>query len=220
MKNLLQLGPATDLRLVLNKEHWLAVADEIRRGRCHVRKQLQLYMPHGTISDATEAVQAVASAIRMDQNLESLMLRMNNGFTDEAGVALAEALTVSTTLRKIILNTDTGRSRNDHNLETLGSQSYEAFAAMLRVNASLVLELPPLDTAALCDERLGKQYDQMRIEQLLNKVGRARLLVSSQMTKEEWVDALVELSSYNVYDSPAFRVSCLYSLLRLNPATV
>ena len=59
----------------------------------------------------------------------------------------------------------------------------------------------------------------MRIEQRLNEVGRGRLLSSSQTPRKEWVDALNELNSGNVDETPEFIVSCLYSLLRLNPAT-
>jgi hypothetical protein len=52
----------------------------------------------------------------------------------------------------------------------------------------------------------------------LNKVGRGRLLSSIQTPREEWIDALHELNTFDVNDCPAFGVSCLYSLLRLNPA--
>jgi hypothetical protein len=45
-----------------------------------------------TRSVAMEAVKAIASAIREDHNLEHLTLQMENGFTDTAGVALAENL--------------------------------------------------------------------------------------------------------------------------------
>jgi hypothetical protein len=211
IKKLLQLSPAAELRLaLLKKEDWFAVANEIRQGRCNVRK-LTLAMRKVTRSDATEAVKAVASAIRLDRNLEHLQLQMQNGFTDEAGVALAEALTVNTTLRKICYG---------HNKVTLGAPSYEAFAAMLRVNTNLVLNLPRLDTVA-CDETLVNHYNQMRIEQRLNKVGRGRLLAPSNHTRtEEWVDALHKLSACAENDDPSFDVSCLYSLLRLNPAVV
>jgi hypothetical protein len=58
----------------------------------------------------------------------------------------------------------------------------------------------------------------MVIEQRLNLVGRGKLLASSQMMKEEWVNALHELNVANA--SPAHIVSCQYSLLRLNPAAV
>jgi hypothetical protein len=60
---------------------------------------------------------------------------------------------------------------------------------------------------------------QLRIEQRLNEVGRGKLLLSSQTTREEWVDVLHELSSYDDDDHDSFDASCLYSLLRLKPAT-
>jgi hypothetical protein len=163
-------------------------------------------------SDSTEVVKAVASAIRLDQNLEHLSLQKENGFKDEAGVVLAEALTVNQTLRKIELDT-----YGPHNRATLGAPAYAAFSAMLRVNTSLVLKLPPFETAGM-DEWLR---ESVRIEQRLNTVGHGTLLASSKTTREQWVDALHELNSGNVDDdSPAFRVSCLYSVLRSNPTVV
>jgi hypothetical protein len=120
MKNLLQLPSATHLHLLLEMEHWLAVADEIRRGHCNVL-QLTLSMCSVTISETMDAVKAAASAIQMDHNLEHLTLAIEGGFTDEACVALAEALTVNKTLCKIIFSKAT----------TLGAQGYEAFGAML-----------------------------------------------------------------------------------------
>jgi hypothetical protein len=157
----------------------------------------------------------IASAIRLDRNLEHLQLRVRNGFTDEAGVAMAEALTVNTTLRKVNFSAFGHRP-------TFGAQSYEAFAAMLRVNANLILDFPALITG-FPDERLLNHYSQMRIEQLLNKVGRGRLLAANETTREEWADALHELSSSNHFgldDSPELRVGCLYSLLLLKPDIV
>jgi hypothetical protein len=88
---------------------------------------------------------------------------------------------------------------------TLGAQAYEAFSAMLRVNPCLVLKHTPFETAG-ADEKLRESHKHMVIEQRLNKVDRGRLMVSRQTTKEEWV-----------YDSDAFQVSYLYSLLRLDP---
>jgi hypothetical protein len=152
---------------------------------------------------------------------------MENGFTDEAGVALAEALTVNKTLREIQLCAyDVFTGTPLPNPDSLGAQAYETFSAMLRVNTSLVLELPPFflaagaDGADGADERLLESRTQMVIEQRLNHVGRGRLLASRQTTRKEYVDALHELSSYNVDDSPALKVSCLYSLLRLHPDVV
>jgi hypothetical protein len=60
----------------------------------------------------------------------------------------------------------------------------------------------------------------MVIEQQLNEAGRGRLKGSNQTTKEDYVDALHRLDTDNVDDSHAFRVSCLYSLLHLNPSVV
>jgi hypothetical protein len=221
LRNMLLLPSAIDLHLVLKTtENWLAVADEIRQGRCLVTN-LHLGMLQSSSSKATEAVQAVANAIRRDCNLEHLHLQMEDGFTDEAGVALAEALTVNKTLRKINLSTTVPLSHPVWNkaAATLGAHAHVAFSTMMRVNTSLVLKLPPFETAST-DRRLLESHKQMRIEQRLNKAGRGKLLASSQTTREQWVDALSELNSYNVDDSAAFQVGCLFSLLRLNPFVV
>jgi hypothetical protein len=187
-------------------DHWLAVADEIRRGHCNVRS-LDLGILLVTTSEATEAVKAVASAIQLDCNLEKLTLEVECGFTDEGCVALAEALTVNNTLCKIILWEAT----------TLGDQVYEAFSAMLRVNTNPVVELHSFEYPD-GGERFLESHTQMIIEQRLNQVGRGRLLSSTQTTSEEYVDALYELSTYNADESFAFQVSCLYSLLRSKPS--
>jgi hypothetical protein len=215
VRNLLHLHKAADLRLILKPEQWLAVADEIRQGRCNVQR-LTLSMVLAAKSEATKVVKAVASAIRLDQNLEYLLLQMENGFKDEAGVALAEALTVNKTLRRISLSVTPVRSDVPlPSTDALDVPVYEAFSAMLRGNTSLQLDVPPLHSG---DRRLVESHNQMIIEQQLNQVGRGRLVASSShTTREEWVDALHELSTFNV-NSLAFDVSCLYSLLRLNPA--
>jgi hypothetical protein len=208
MKNLLQLQSTTDLCVRLNTEHWLPVVDEIRLGRCHVVSLTLIVALEATRSEATEAVKALASAILLDQTLEHLTLEMEDVFTDEAGVALAEALTVNKHLRMITLP-----------VAALGVEAYEAFSAMLRVNTSLVLMLPSFETAG-ADEKLHASRKQMVIEQRLNKAGRGRLMVSKETTREDYVDALHRLNTCNVDDSHAFRVSCLYSLLRLNPSVL
>jgi hypothetical protein len=217
LQNLLQLHKATGLVLALTSDHWLAVVDEIRQGRCNIRV-LHLTMIEGTISGATKAVQKIANAIRFDSKLERLTLKMENGFTDEAGLSLAEALTVNTTLRKITLSINSS-IRWARNRAALGVSAHQAFSAMLRVNTSLALKLPPLESA-VADERLIDSRNQMLIEQRLNKVGRGRLLASRQTTREEWVYALHESNSRNVSRPPALQVSCLYSLLHMNPSVV
>jgi hypothetical protein len=193
----------------VNTELWLAVADGIRQGRCNV-KHLCLDKIHISCSKDTEGVKAIASAIRLDRNLEHLTLIAMNDFTDEAdeaGVALAEALTVNKTLRILTLSE-----------ATLGAQAYDAFSAMLRVNTNLVLRLPPVEITG-ADERLVDSRKQMVIEQQLNDVGRGKLLSSRQTPRKEWVDALNNLNSdRSVNEIPEFNVSCLFSLLRLNPS--
>jgi hypothetical protein len=204
------------LQLTLLPDHWLTVADELRRGHFHVRV-LSLGMIQGAQSEDTEAVKAVASATRSNPPLEHLTLEMETGFTDEVGVALAEALTFNKTLCCITLSDDSVFNRPPTKFETLGVPAYEAFSAMLRVNTSIDLNFPPFDSASSGDESLRKSHDQMRIEQRLNYVGRGELLSSSQTTKGEWVDALHELDSCGYDESPTFQVSCLYSLLQLDP---
>jgi hypothetical protein len=214
MKALLQLPKDTDLTLYQsNKEHWLAVADEIRRGRCNI-KHLSLIRHQSSSSESTEAVKAIASALRLDRNLEFLDLQLSIDFTNEAGVALAEALTVNKTLRRIVLRP----SLQSQDVDAMSASVYEAFCAMLRVNKYLVLKLPLFNNTS-GDERLVESRNRMHIEQGLNNVGRGRLLSSSQMPREEWVNALNDLNSSNVDESPELNVSCLYSLLRLNPVT-
>jgi hypothetical protein len=222
MRNLLQLPKDTRLSLLhTNKEHWLAVADGIRQGQCniktlHLALEPQNRSPRATeVEKATEAVKAIASAIRLDHNLEHLTLRIQEDITDEAGVVLAEALTVNTTLRKLTMYLHSSWQLHDGAM--LSAPFYEAFCAMLRVNTYLVLKLPPFNDT-FGDERLVDSRNRMHIEQVLNKVGRGRLLSSSQTPRGDWVDALNELNSSNVDESPELNVSCLYSLLRLNPS--
>jgi hypothetical protein len=83
---------------------------------------------------------------------------------------------------------------------------------MHRVNTNLSLELPPY-VNAIGNERRLDHYNQMLIEQRLNSAGRGTLLSVSHSPREEWVNALHELNT-SANESPAFRISCLYSLLR------
>jgi hypothetical protein len=140
----------------------------------------------------------------------------------------SRAFTVNTTLRMITTLSQV----------TLNAPEYEAFSAMLRVNTSSKAssmrnrwreckasrvsqseKLPPFETDG-ANAKLLESRNQMVIEQRLNEVGQGRLLASRQTTKEEYVDSLHELGSYDVGDSPAFQVSCLYSLLLLKPSVI
>jgi hypothetical protein len=170
-----------------------------------------IFSGSSTTSSRTIEV-TLATAIRLDRNLEHLTVEIKCEFTDEAGVALAEALTVNKTLRMIALSEAT----------LGGTQAYEAFSAMLRVNTSLVFRIPRRFKTASADKRarLVDSHNQMRIEQRLNHVGRGRLLSSHQTVREEWVYALHRSNSSNTNSSFAIQVICLYSLLRLNPAVM
>jgi hypothetical protein len=212
IKRVLQLPKGASLHL--ETDHWLVVADEIRHGRCNI-KHLHVHKLRRSSSEDTEVVKAIASAIRLDSNLESLEIHLENNFTDEAGVVLAEALTVNKTLRKITLSVELERHGGQVQ-ETMGAPLYEAFCTMLRVNSNIFVNLPEFETAG-ADKRLRQAHRQMIIEQVLNYAGRGRLLSSSRTTRKEWVDALNKLNSF-VHESPEFTVNFLYSLLRLNPS--
>jgi hypothetical protein len=233
IRKLMQLRSGTILHLTIEADHWMVVADEIRQGRCRLRG-LVLSIYGGYSDRATASVKAIATAIRRDDNLEGLFLIMNNLLSNEASVALAEALTVNTKLRVVRL-ADT---------DALGAPAYQAFRAMHRVNTNVNLELSPRVTD-IGDERQFDIYNQMRIEQQvnsaargtlfsvehslreeewvnaleqrLNSAGRRMRLSVDQSPREEWVNALHELNATNANESPAFQISCLYSLLRLNP---
>jgi hypothetical protein len=128
----------------------------------------------------TKSVKAVASAIWEDRHLESLMLKMDDGFTDGAGVALVETLTVNKTLHMLILDDNLFASDCVHTKASLGAQAFRTFISMLRVNASLMLDLPKVsfdDDAG--DRKDIEHFKQMLLEQRLNEVGRGKLLASS-----------------------------------------
>ena len=128
-------------------------------------------------------------------------------------------MTINKTLRILHLDDPVYLNGPAYTKASFGAEAYEAFCTMLRVNTSINLYLPPFDSAG-ADERDIEHFNQMVIEQRLNQVGRGRLLASRQTTREEYVDALNDLNTYNVDNSPAFQVGCLYSLLRLNPSVV
>jgi hypothetical protein len=149
-------------RLTVTPDQWLAVADEIRLGR-YLIKNLYFVLLKSSSSEATEAVKAVASAIREDHHLELLMLGMEDGFTDGAGVALAEALTTNNTLRRLLLVDNMFASARGYAKASLGARAYGAFGTMLRANNSLMLDLPVRGDDA-GDQIEVEHFNQMRIE--------------------------------------------------------
>jgi hypothetical protein len=226
IRNLLRSSTLTSLHLIQKPEHWLVVADEIRHGRCNIRN-LMLSTVASSSSEATESIVAIANAIKLQRHgsLESLTLQMGNGFTDKATMAVADALTVNQTLRKVSL-TDKVRPYFEH-VETkdcMGAQAYEAFSKMLQVNTSVNLYVPAPNcraASACCKVRTKlarEHYRQLCIEQRLNTVGRGNLLASSPTTREAWVNALHDLNTRDNDDHPSFHLGSLYTLLQLNPA--
>jgi hypothetical protein len=75
-------------------------------------------------SKDTEAVKALAKAIRLDRNLEHLMLEMENDFPDEAGMALAEALTINKSLCRISLSVDASDVHDKVNISRHAARQY------------------------------------------------------------------------------------------------
>jgi hypothetical protein len=163
----------------LDAERWLAVADGIRRDRCTVQSLSLVIIQGAGRFEAVEAVQAVLRAIRVDSNLEHRAFEMGYGLTNEAGVALAEALAVNKTLRMSSVNVVCSFVYDE-----LGAPAYEAFSAMLRVNTSLALKLPPFKTDD-ADAKLLESRNQMVIEQRLNKLGRGKVL-APRLTTRVW----------------------------------
>jgi hypothetical protein len=161
------------------------VAGSEKTSRLHIIVQrLTLAVPPRSSSEAAEALHAVASAIQLDRNLADPTLKMEDGFADKAGVALTEqALTVNTSLRRIILSTTVRPDHQARTRATLGAPAFRALRAMLRINTSLVRNLPPFESDG-ADERLLECQKQMRIEQRLNQVGREKLVASRQTTEE------------------------------------
>jgi hypothetical protein len=95
---------------------------------------------------------------------------------------LAEALTVHKTLRKIMLSLDPEYPGHQVQAgDNLSAHTYDAVCAMLRVDTNLVLALPLFTSGG---ERLSDSRNRMRIEHVLNLVGRGRLISSSQTTRK------------------------------------
>jgi hypothetical protein len=69
------------------------------------------------------------------------------------------------------------------------------------------------------DEGTRTHFFQYVIEYMLNKAGRGTLLASNLTTRRDWINALTDM---NVFASDnkcvsEFHLSCVYSMLQLNP---
>jgi hypothetical protein len=93
---------------------------------------------------------------------------METNFTDKGGMALAEALTVNTALRRIRLSVLDASYM--HNTAKFGAPTYDAFLAMLRVNTRLVLDLSLSNDVGSGNRKIVDYRNRMRIEQSLNQL--------------------------------------------------
>jgi hypothetical protein len=200
--------------LDLKTTEWEAVAEQIGQDSCRI-KTLKL----STLRCPGSGAEALARAVGHNRHLQSLTLRVGTGFTDAVGVALAQALQVNTTLQELVLvdQWDYGFRTTDH----MNISAYQALRKMLRVNTSVALKVPALDSRWSSDvaDTVRPYYDRMRIEMRLNAAGRGGLMmVGSQASKAAWVNTLQELIVQGDDDDDDLQVDCLYTLLKLNPS--
>jgi len=220
IRSLVRSPSLKELKLEGSVDSWLVVAEEIRNGRFHLE---ELALTRTLISctlATTEALKAMIAALGCDSSLRKLVLGSTTGFTDQMGVALAKALTVNTTLREIHLSSaykTVDGLESERPLDHLDVASYKAFALMAKTNTAITMGLPLLKSDASDETRM--QRDRLHIEGFMNEAGRGRLVTSSTTTRTEWVNALDILNDSTAEeDGPEFHLSCLYSMLQLNPS--
>jgi hypothetical protein len=108
---------------------------------------------------------ALAEALTVNRTQRKMVLNAN-----PVMASLAEALTVNRTQRKMDVNANPVMDRREEDIKaTLAARSYEAFGAMLRVNTNITLDLPTFDDAAGANERDTSHYNQMCIKLQLKK---------------------------------------------------
>jgi hypothetical protein len=203
----------TNLHLLATLDEWLVVVDEIRNHNTGLQELV--LSSHLSSTDTDTAIVGLAQAVKHDQHLQRLRLEMCNGYTDKAGVALAEAVQINTTLRLVDLdeNGSCGEASGDTR-NSMGFSAYKAFTTMVVARSDhLELGVPAADKGASIADK--DQYDKMRIELRLNAVGRRQLLATSPTTRDAWVNALLELNSDE--ENCDIKVDCLYTFLLLNP---
>jgi hypothetical protein len=216
LRLLLRAPTFTSLHMLATMDEWLVVANELQQNTACL-KELVL-SSHFTKSDTNKAIGALATAIQQDEHLVRLRLEMCNGYTDDAGVALAEAMRLNTVLRHVDLdeNGGCGEASGDTR-NTMGCTAYKALTAMAVTRSDLKLGVPVVDKSASTADK--EQYARMRIELRLNAVGRRQLLATSPTTREAWVNGLVKLNtrSTDAQGNRNIQVDCLYTFLLLNP---
>jgi hypothetical protein len=175
--------------LDLKTTEWEAVAEQIGQDSCHI-ETLKL----STLRCPGSGAGSLARVVGQNRHLLSLTLRVGTGFTDALGIALAQALQVNTSLKELVLvgEWDYGFRTTDH----MNIPAYQALRKMLRVNTSVVLKVPALDSRWNPDlvDIVRPYHDRMLIEMRLNAAGRGKLMLGSQASKVKWVNTLHELS--------------------------
>jgi len=205
-------------------DSWLVIADEIRNGRFRPETMALIRTTASSALETDDAIQAIIGALECDSSLRNLGICSITGFTDEMGVALAKALTVNTTLEKIYLKNKYPTLNHPLHQQSqppkvLGAKACKALAAMLKTKKILFrLELPGIKSDA--DSETMLQHFLMCIEIYLTNAGRGSLVMSNQTTREEWINVLQDLDvtvSKEQNKRSSFQLSCLYSMLQLNP---
>lgn len=214
LRQLLASPAFQSLHMLATMDEWMVVANCLQQHTASL-KELVL-SSHFTKSDTNTAIQELAEAIQQDQHLLRLRLEMCNGYTDKAGVALAKAIQINTTLRHVDLdeNGGCGEASGDTR-NSMGVKAYKALTAMAVTRSDLKLGVPAVDRGASNADK--EQFAKMRIELRLNAVGRRELLVTSPTTREAWVNGLLQLNADSCQENHDIKVDCLFTFLLLNP---
>jgi hypothetical protein len=221
IRNLVNSSSLRILKFEGAVDSWLVVANEIQNGRFRLQKLVLTRTRVSSTLATSDAIDAIIEAIEQDSSLEHLTLRSTTGFTDEMGVALAKALTVNTTLRGISVVDEYDLFDNlepEHPRSAFGAKAFKALASMLKTNTKVEIDLPQ-PRSEDTDKGTRTHFFQYVIEYMLNKAGRGTLLSSNLTTRRDWINALDDMNvraSDNECVSE-FHLSCVYSMLQLNP---
>jgi hypothetical protein len=214
LRALLASSAFQSLHMLATMDEWMVVSHCLQaQTACLTELVLS---SHFTKADTDTAISSLAKALGRDPHLLRLRLEMCNGYTDTAGVALAEAMQMNTALQHVDLdeNGGCGEASGDTR-NSMGVTAYKALTAMAVVRSDLRLGVPVVDEHASVTDK--EQHAKLRIELRLNAVGRRQLLVTSPTTREAWVNALLQLNADRCPEDRDIKVDCLFTFLLLNP---
>jgi hypothetical protein len=140
---------------------------------------------------------AIANLIQVNTTLQNLHLPKSE-FTDRGIAALAEALTINTTLRKC----EIGVAEND---QCITQQSVQAIQNMLEQNYGL----QKLIVKNLEMQQLAEFYSK------LNGLGRAEILQTNDV--RDWIEAITKITTTENDDDDDHGLDALYYFVRSNP---